>query len=98
MNHKHQWQWLLPDATEVEDKAGYMVETSLRGGILNRSVFCPMCGRTGHKINSHRGGVRLHNSTYFLDQANAIRRKYGLPLLHSEQNPERSVATEDEQN
>lgn len=78
---KHQWQPLIPDASQVEDMAGYYVETTLQGGILNRSVYCPLCGKTGHRINSRRSGIRLHSDAYFLNRANTIRAKYNLPFL-----------------
>jgi hypothetical protein len=81
MRCKHEWELLLPAASKVVvvDKIGYALEVMLSGILMQRSVICSKCGRSGHKINSNLGGVRLHPSNYFVDSANEILRSYGLP-------------------
>lgn len=82
---KHQWQLLIPSSRVVKDNggdwAGYYVEAILNNGVMSRTYFCPICGRTAHRINSGRSGMRLHHTDYFLNKANEVRNKYGLPEL-----------------
>lgn len=80
---KHKWEPLLIRPSEVPDqnRINYLADWILSGSLIQRSMFCTVCGRTGHKINSRRGGIRLHNSDYFLERANGIRKDNLLPLL-----------------
>jgi len=63
-------------------------------------LYCTKCGHTGHKIKSHRGGVRVHYNEHgwALSKANEIRERYGFEKLNNVLNVQASVATDDDSN
>lgn len=83
MKHKHEWVRLLPPSCDLpaETRINMFVET-LGNSVLLRTVVC-WCGKTAHKINSSRGGIRIHTSDYFLNEAKRLAEKYhfNLPVL-----------------
>lgn len=92
---KHNWIWAIPDTKELShDKRLDVIVELIGQSIMKRCVFCTICGRTGHKINSRRSGIRLHNNDEFLKEANKFREKFAFPLLNVEQNVQVSDTTE----
>lgn len=93
---RHNWINALPDSKEVAEhlKIDYVLEKMLAR--IGDIFYCNKCGKTGHAIKSHRGGIRVHyhSEGYFVNKANEIREKFSLPLLSIEQNDKRSAATE----
>lgn len=88
---KYNWVLLLPLSTKVDlpddKKIEYAVTVMLSGRVMQRSYFCAVCGRTAHKINSAKSGMRLHKNDFFLVKANNILKQYGLPLHTKQQHP-----------
>lgn len=80
---KHQWIPLIPvDRDLPEGKHLDFLVTMIGKSFYYRCHYCEICGKTGHRINSHRGGMRVHYHTDgFLNQANKIREKFGWPIL-----------------
>lgn len=78
---RHNWLPLLPKADVVseEKRIDYVVERMLSR--MTDMVYCDRCTHTGHYIKSHRGGIRRHTGEYFLEKANKLREKYGIPPL-----------------
>lgn len=73
---KHRWMWLYPD---ISTNVDLFIEL-LGDDVSKRSVVCNICGISGHKINSRRGGIRVHTSNYFLNKANELAKKYGFKI------------------
>lgn len=76
---KHQWEWLIPAASETNDSVGLIIAT-LGDSLIKRSVICTECGKVGYKINSHRGGIRFTGSDYLLEKAKKLSEQFGFNL------------------
>src|SRR4051812_46647636 len=82
---KHNWQPVIPDdrgGLTPTQRIDLVIELMSRS-IMKRTFYCDNCGRTAHRINSHRGDMRLHHGDYFLNDANKVRAKFGWPALKS---------------
>lgn len=80
MKHKHEWVRLLPKIDDLPTDIRISLYVEMLGNaILNRTVVC-WCGKTGHRINSRRGGIRIHTSDYFLNEAKRLAGKYNFEL------------------
>lgn len=73
---KHQWQLLLPK----EGSQDYRIDRMLAN--MSDIVYCPICGKTGHFIKSHRGGIRTHfDNSYAINKANNLFQRHDMPLI-----------------
>lgn len=87
MKHKHEWVKLIPSILDLpKDTSVSMYIETISNSVLLRTVVC-WCGKTGHRINSSRGGVRIHTSDNFLNEAKRLADKYRfeLPIRRDEQ-------------
>lgn len=79
---RHKWELLIPkpEVMTDEQRIDFFVEVNLRR--FSDIYYCSACGKTGHKIKSHRSGIRVHyDGSYFKEKGNELRQKYGLPQL-----------------
>lgn len=81
----HNWLPLLPLSEAVSEEPKTRMDYAVAKMLARVSdmFYCDKCKRTGHRIKSHRGGVRVHyySEGYIIKKANEIREEFNLPLL-----------------
>lgn len=82
---RHNWIPLIPVDQDIPEGKHLEFAVDMIGkSFYYRCLYCTECGKTGHRIRSRRGGVKVHyydSGNYFLIQANKIREKFGWPIL-----------------
>jgi hypothetical protein len=84
---RHNWTYILPKSieTELDESQRFSFALDKFFAKMNDILYCDKCNHTGHYIKSRRGGVRRHiYETHYVQKANEIRAKYGLPLILTE--------------
>lgn len=81
---KHKWVWLLPKPDKIAEllRMDYQFEFIVGEARLMEDItICTCCGVTGHKIKSHRGGIRVNggHETY-LNAAKKLAKEYNFEL------------------
>lgn len=78
--HSHSWHKLVPRSADIlGDKIAYFVEI-MGDSVLKRTYICTGCGKTGHAINSQKGGIRVHQNDYFKNKAKELSGKYNFKI------------------
>lgn len=79
---KHVWSKLIPTSSQLEADSDTRIKyfCELISSPMTRLLICVKCTKTGHEINSARGGIRIHDSDYFLNKAQGLSIKYGFKL------------------